>query len=136
MLEKSLFDCQSLANADTYSKWMAEWTISSDSFAVPTTGELNHFYDSIAKKSSGASASGKRLVKEAKKCKRMLPTPIPDASIFLVFEEKRMDVGRVVISGTADTPYSLGLFVFDIFFPAMFPASPPLVTFMTTGKPL
>jgi ubiquitin-protein ligase len=32
-----------------------------------------------------------------------------------------------------DSPYSLGMFVFDVFFPAQYPNVPPLVTFMTTG---
>jgi ubiquitin-protein ligase len=32
-----------------------------------------------------------------------------------------------------DSPYSLGMFVFDVYFPAQYPNVPPLVTFMTTG---
>jgi hypothetical protein len=64
-------------------------------------------------------------VKEAKKCK---------CRNLCVFEEERMDVCRAVISGIAETPYVLGLFVFDIFFPTMYPTVPPLVTFMTAGE--
>lgn len=38
-----------------------------------------------------------------------------------------------MISGPDDTPYSGGLFAFDIFFPHNYPQSPPKVKLMTTG---
>lgn len=40
---------------------------------------------------------------------------------------------QVMISGPDDTPYSGGLFLFDIYFPSGYPASPPKVRLMTTG---
>lgn len=40
---------------------------------------------------------------------------------------------QVMISGPDDTPYSGGLFAFDIFFPHNYPQSPPKVKLMTTG---
>lgn len=40
---------------------------------------------------------------------------------------------QVMISGPDDTPYSGGLFAFDIFFPRDYPQSPPKVKLMTTG---
>lgn len=42
-------------------------------------------------------------------------------------------IGQVMISGPDDTPYSGGLFAFDIFFPPNYPSSPPKVRLMTTG---
>lgn len=38
-----------------------------------------------------------------------------------------------MISGPDDTPYSAGLFAFDIFFPNNYPQTPPKVKLMTTG---
>ena len=131
-LEKSLVECNCDISEDVYTEWMGEWAISSESF-VSTPGRFDHFYDLVARKRS-AIGSGKGLVKEAKKCKRMLPNPIANAAIFVCFEEERMDVCRAMISGIAETPYALGLFQFDIFFPPMYPTVPPLVTFMTTGE--
>lgn len=132
-LEKALLDCKCVTSSDEYTNWMSEWTISSDSFALKS-GKLDHFYEPVARKAGSIGGSGKILVKEAKKCKRMLPQPLPEAAIFVCFEEERMDVCRAVITGCDETPYALGLFVFDIFFPSMFPSAPPLVTFMTTGE--
>ncbi|CAN0157010.1 unnamed protein product [Ectocarpus sp. 12 AP-2014] len=44
-----------------------------------------------------------------------------------------MDWMQVMISGPDDTPYSGGLFAFDIFFPHNYPQTPPKVKLMTTG---
>lgn len=38
------------------------------------------------------------------------------------------------MSGPAGTPYSLGCFTFDIYFPAEYPLVPPLVNLETTGN--
>jgi len=130
--EKKLLGCACVQSKE-YTDCMKEWTISSDSFSLKS-GRLDHFYDTIARKAGAIGGSGKILVKEARKCKQMLPQPLPEAALFVCFEEDRMDVCRAVISGMEETPYALGLFVFDIFFPSMFPSAPPLVTFMTTGK--
>ena len=45
-----------------------------------------------------------------------------------------MDVVRALITGPVDTPYSLGCFVFDFYFPAMYPNVPPVVKLVTTGN--
>lgn len=45
-----------------------------------------------------------------------------------------MDFVRALITGTTDTPYSRGCFVFDIYFPSSYPADPPLVKIITTGN--
>lgn len=44
-----------------------------------------------------------------------------------------LDGSQVIISGPDDTPYSGGLFAFDIFFPYNYPQSPPKVKLVTTG---
>ena len=45
-----------------------------------------------------------------------------------------MDFVRALITGTVDTPYSRGCFVFDIYFPSSYPVDPPLVKIITTGN--
>ena len=45
-----------------------------------------------------------------------------------------MDLVRAVVTGPPDTPYSLGCFAFDIYFPATYPNNPPLVKLITTGN--
>lgn len=45
-----------------------------------------------------------------------------------------MDVMRALITGPTGTPYSLGCFCFDIYFPTNYPNVPPLVKIITTGK--
>ena len=44
-----------------------------------------------------------------------------------------MPCSSYIVIIQVDTPYSLGIFVFDVFFPDDYPNVPPLVTFMTTG---
>eukprot|EP00595_Chromulina_sp_UTEXLB2642_P002640 CAMPEP_0196764806 /NCGR_PEP_ID=MMETSP1095-20130614/6897_1 /TAXON_ID=96789 ORGANISM="Chromulina nebulosa, Strain UTEXLB2642" /NCGR_SAMPLE_ID=MMETSP1095 /ASSEMBLY_ACC=CAM_ASM_000446 /LENGTH=192 /DNA_ID=CAMNT_0042121299 /DNA_START=1057 /DNA_END=1635 /DNA_ORIENTATION=+ len=45
-----------------------------------------------------------------------------------------MDTLQMMISGPEGTPYSNGLFLFDVFFPASYPSTPPHVNLQTTGK--
>ena len=51
---------------------------------------------------------------------------------------RRSDDGKIpllkaVITGPADTPYTGGVFEFDIYFPPGYPRCPPKVKFRTTG---
>ena len=53
---------------------------------------------------------------------------------FSTQDENRMDFVRALITGTVDTPYSRGCFVFDIYFPSSYPVDPPMVKIITTGN--
>ena len=55
------------------------------------------------------------------------------STIFLRIQSDRMDCLQVLISGPEDTPYSLGLFIFDVLFPSEYPQGPPKVNLQTTG---
>ena len=46
----------------------------------------------------------------------------------------RMDALRVAIAAPEGTPYSGGLFVFDVRFPPTYPSGPPSVQLLTTGR--
>jgi Ubiquitin-conjugating enzyme len=137
LLENSLLaDSPPCADDKEYSECLCEWVVSSDSFLSRAgTGRFAHSYDATARKRSNDNiGSGKVLVKEAKQCEKHLPAPNVNSSIFVCFAEERMDLCRAIIIGAADTPYSLGMFEFDVFFPVMYPFAAPLVTFKTTGK--
>eukprot|EP00903_Cladosiphon_okamuranus_P005775 g5723.t1 len=74
----------------------------------------------------------KRLGQEHADLSQSLPLSL-SSSVFVRTHEEQMDWMQVMISGPDDTPYSGGLFAFDIFFPHNYPQSPPKVKLMTTG---
>ena len=131
-LEKSITECEDALEDDLYTECLGDWVFSSEPFGT-TSGKLDHFYDSLARKRTH-SVSAKLLQNEAKKTKRLLPSPLASAAVFVCFAEERMDVCKAITTGSESTPYSLGLFLFDLFFPATYPSVPPLITFLTTGK--
>ena len=120
---------------DDYSNSLSEWTVSSSPFGSQQDGSnifFLHCYDK-AIRNRGIVANVKTLLKEARKCHKWLPPPSPNSATYVCFAEERMDLCRVIVSGPIDTPYSHGLFEFDVYFPPTYPQVPPLVTFMTTG---
>ncbi|KAK9280896.1 hypothetical protein L1049_003787 [Liquidambar formosana] len=66
---------------------------------------------------------------------KILSTSLPD-SIFVGTYETRIDLMRAAIIGPQDTPYSDGLFFFDILFPSSYPAQPPKVFYHSHGLDL
>ncbi|KAL9186499.1 hypothetical protein ACHAXT_005737 [Thalassiosira profunda] len=76
----------------------------------------------------------KRLFKELDGLKEDLPSE-PNCSIFLRFDEETPQFIRALISAPlpGPTPYSGGLFVFDIYVPNDYPQSNPKVQLRTTG---
>ena len=125
---------------------------SAASYAEALAGEQLEIVDSLgdhvfAAKSSKAP-NAKALQKELKKLQRDLPEPV-DGSVFVRFDEQRLDLCRCVITGPVDasktggidTPYAYGFFTFDVWFspgndglfPIMLRAVPPLVEIVTTG---
>ncbi|KAJ3338822.1 Baculoviral IAP repeat-containing protein 6 [Gonapodya sp. JEL0774] len=81
------------------------------------------------------SAPGKRTLHIAKEM-ATLSTSLPiskSSSIFVRIDEDRVDRMRALISGPDGTPYSFGLWLFDLTFPADYPNVPPHVKNLTTG---
>jgi len=56
------------------------------------------------------------------------------STIWMRTSAERMDTASCIICGPDDTPYSNGLFFFDIFFPDGYPTGPPSVKLQTTGN--
>ncbi|RWV84424.1 hypothetical protein GW17_00054037 [Ensete ventricosum] len=50
---------------------------------------------------------------------------------YVIGYEERMELMRAAILGLRGTPYHVGLFFFDIFFPPDYPHELPVITFMT-----
>ena len=133
-LQDKLMDDDSSLAENRYGEALSEWVVSSESFAAPNDGPLQHFFDITARKNHGAIGSGKLLTKEARKCHKGIPIPHANSAIFVCFAEERMDLCRAVVTGPIDTPYAHGIFVLDVYFPPTYPDIPPLVQWMTTGK--
>ncbi|XP_078607185.1 uncharacterized protein LOC144879516 isoform X2 [Branchiostoma floridae x Branchiostoma japonicum] len=75
----------------------------------------------------------KALMKEIKQLQSNLPVH-PGAAVFVRQDEDRMDMVRALVTGPVDTPYSLGCFVFDVYFPDGYPNRAPVVKLITTGN--
>lgn len=91
----------------------------------------DHHYDKI-----GASAAEtqrpKNWTKKIQEEWKILEENLPD-KIFVRVCESRMELIRAVIVGPLGTPYHDGLFFFDCFFPAKYPAVPPQVYYHSGG---
>ena len=55
-------------------------------------------------------------------------------AIWLRFDEETPQFLRALITAPTQTPYSLGLFCFDIFVPDAYPLVPPKMQLLTTGR--
>ncbi|XP_041374880.1 uncharacterized protein LOC121387745 [Gigantopelta aegis] len=94
--------------------------------------EAHSYYGNI-QELDPRSSKVKTLMKEMKQLQQNLPVH-PDAAIFIRQDEDRMDIMRAVVTGPVGTPYSLGCFVFDVYFPTSYPNIPPLIKLITTGN--
>jgi ubiquitin-protein ligase len=115
----------------------AEYKSSMIDFQFEDVDELsNYHYKTDAKnESSGSNLKEriKRLTKEIVDLNHSLPLSL-SSSVFMRVVENRIDTVQFLISGPGGTPYEDGLFIFDAFFPATYPNSPPKVNLQTTGK--
>ena len=73
-----------------------------------------------------------RMNKEIKALTRALPCE-PSGAVFVSIDSSNLSRLKVLISGTEDTPYEHGLFLFDIKLDPNYPNSPPKMTIKTTG---
>ncbi|XP_057965474.1 probable ubiquitin-conjugating enzyme E2 25 [Malania oleifera] len=89
----------------------------------------DHHY---ASNGSSLKQPSKNWAKKIQEEWRILEKDLPD-TIFVRVYETRLDLLRAVIIGAEGTPYHDGLFFFDIFFPAGYPSTPPLVYYHSGG---
>ena len=105
-----------------------------DALGDATVEVVDELTDHHFRSKPAGTRNAKALQKELRRLKRDLPEPHPDGSVFVRFDEGRLDLCRCALTGPADTPYFGGLFVFDVYFPQDYPAVPPLVHLTTTGS--
>jgi ubiquitin-protein ligase len=82
--------------------------------------------------SSGAAFT-KRMNVEMKTIKTTVPCD-STASIFTLIDSECMHRIKFLLSGTIDTPYAHGLYLFDVLLPSNYPNAPPKVNIKTTGN--
>jgi len=98
------------------------------------TAYFRQFEDIAARPEGNTKAKTKRLARELAALAASDGLPLaPGSAICVRSDEERMDKMRALITGPADTPYALGCFAFDIYFPEDYPNKAPLVNFDTTG---
>jgi hypothetical protein len=79
-------------------------------------------------------AKTRRVGREMRDLRSKMALPVhAAAACFVRHDAERLDKVRACVTGPAGTPYESGLFFFDAFFPAEYPAAPPLLELETTG---
>ena len=95
--------------------------------------QLNHHYAKHLATDAGAGRKRMaRLAQELGTLAKSLPLSL-SSSVLVRCDKKRFDFMKVLITGPDNTPYSNGCFEFDVYFPAAYPESPPLINLQTTG---
>jgi hypothetical protein len=98
-IQRSLMLQGGALTEDEYEERLSDWVVSSSPFAGPGGNSTYiHYYDSTAR-SRVSTGSGKSLVKEARRCHKILPTPHVNSSCFVCFAEERMDLCRAIVTG-------------------------------------
>ena len=97
-------------------------------------GYFRQFEEIAARPEGNTKPKVKRLARELASFAAPDGLPLsPGSAICVRSDEERMDKMRALITGPSGTPYALGCFVFDIYFPEDYPNKAPLVNFDTTG---
>ncbi len=91
--------------------------------------KIQHIFLNEAKRSPAGAKLSARLTKEVGSMMSGLPP-----GIFVRVDRRRMDLMRVCLTGPEGSPYQNGLFFFDVFFPYNYPAVPPKMKIITTGR--
>ena len=95
---------------------------------------FRQFEEIAARPEGNTKAKTKRLAREIASFAASDGLPLsPGSAICVRSDEERMDKMRALVTGPSGTPYALGCFVFDVYFPEDYPNKAPLVNFDTTG---
>jgi len=82
---------------------------------------------------ASAALNTARVQKEVKSLAKDLPCD-SSASIYVSMNQDYMGYFQAILSGTTDSPYAYGLYLFDISLPEDYPYNPPKMTILTTGN--
>ena len=101
-------------------------------YAVVEGGVEGNFF---AAREQGGSGLSRAFTRTVQKEWKVLRDSLPGGVYVRVYEE-RLDLMRAAIVGPSGTAYADGVFVFDLFLPADYPATPPEVYFHAYGMRL
>jgi ubiquitin-protein ligase len=128
-------DPASSTNTEDYLRW--KYCMKSISRCEATAGIRDTSVYGSVKKLAPSEARPhtcmKRLVRELSSLRRTLPGE-PNSSIWIRFDEDTPQFMRALMTAPDGTPYSGGLFCFDIWVPNDYPLRPPHMTLLTTGR--
>ena len=94
--------------------------------------EFQHYYASSISSGTPSTAKVLRLSQELADLSSSLPCEDTN-SIFVRCDKERIDVVKIMVMGSRDTPYSNGAFVFDMYCDDSYPNNPPKMSLTTTG---
>ena len=123
------------AEETAYKSTMGPKTFAEADGGTPIEGFFSQF-DAADRADAGAAPSRAKQKKLAREAAALAEGQLPcelGSSVFLRHDPDRFDRQRAVIVGPEGTPYAGGAFVFDVYFPAGYPASPPMLNLDTTG---
>jgi len=96
-------------------------------------GQYQHHYKSyLGLNSIPPQAKMIRLAQELADLSNSLPYEHTNA-IFIRVDKSKVDLMKVMIMGSSQTPYAHGAFEFDVFFEDTYPNGPPKINLCTTG---
>jgi len=102
-------------------------------FEFSGSGPNHHsHYSRLAQDKSYAPKTIKRIALDIASLSTSLPLNC-SSSIYVVCDDNNTPLLRAIITGPEGTPYTGGIYEFDIFFPSRYPVVPPMVQFRTTG---
>jgi len=104
-----------------------------DYMDMKENGKYSHYYASYINNNAPPQAKMIRLAQELADLSNSLPTEHTN-SIFVRVDKSKVDLMKVLIMGSAGTPYGHGAFEFDVYFDDTYPNAPPKVNLMTTGS--
>jgi len=119
---------------NTYEAVMSE--LQFDSIEFDNTSKSGHSF--IPEFNKAGNPSSQIIFRVAQEISSLAaPNALPvttSSSIFVRSDDEKSTLLKAVITGPEETPYTGGVYEFDIYFPTKYPTVPPKVTFRTTGN--
>ncbi|CAD8122682.1 unnamed protein product [Paramecium sonneborni] len=93
---------------------------------------VTHMKDCFIQANNPSQNKMQKLVSEISTIEENLPLDATN-SIFIRYDNDRMDCMRTIIFGASGTPYAHGAFLYDMYFGDDYPQRPPKMKLSTTG---
>lgn len=99
------------------------------------TKSYKHHYSSQISSSNSTPPQTKinRLIREISELANGVPMEASN-SIFVRYDKNRIDLMKICIFGSSDTPYAHGAFIYDMYFDDNYPQKSPKCNLSTTGN--